>query len=248
MTKKEQLESIKREHAYDRQETRDNEWFIRDGEDQRIQVIRDKMTRILHDAEIEPIKRKEILASLKDEIDDILDKRDDREHAFIEEELKRHQVEEELKQEIEKEEEKEKQELAKSNGEAQLQTNSLNILFRARSSLNAGAEQLRKNIEENRKELSEEEQFSTILINNSERDTIPNFKKSRRKKAEPKEPAVRIDSIVLKQREIGLMYRESQELQNQQLNKKPTKPQEPEPDPLDEPFSDNEEDYIFEEE
>ena len=228
MNKKEQLENMRREHARDRQEIRDNEWFIRDGEDSRIQRIRDNMTRILHDAGIEAEQRKEKLATLKGEIELILDARDEREHNFIEQELQRHQMEQELEQEIEQEE---KLKLAEEKSNAQGE--SLNLMFRARSSLTVGAEQMRKNIEESRKELNEAEQFSTILINNSERDNIPSFintKSRRMKEVPPLEQIARIDTIVIKQREIGMMYRESQELQESQLKKLNKKPLEKPPE------------------
>ncbi|MDR0273428.1 MAG: hypothetical protein LBI27_08955 [Clostridiales bacterium] len=211
MNKREQLESLKRENARERQEARDNEWYIRDGEDYTIQMVRDKMARVLADAELTPEERKEKLAKMKEEIDTILDTRDDREHEFIEQELERHNTEHELEQEILQEE---KPDNEPSGGD------SLNLLFRARSSLTAGAEKMRKEIEEKRIKLNEEEQFSTILISNSERDNIPSFAKprSRRKRVEPEQTA-RIDTAVLKQREIGMMYRDSQELQESHLIK-----------------------------
>lgn len=213
MNKKERLESLRRQQA------RENELYLRDGEDYRIQSIRDKMARTLNDAEIDTEQRKARLAALKEEIKTILDKRDEREHQFIEKELQRHKLEQKLEQEIAQEE-------AKINGEEQstAQQNSLNLLFRARPLLTAGAEQLRKTIEENQKNLTEDEQFSTILTNNSKRDTIPDFKKSCRKKAELLEQTAKIDTIVIKQREIGMMYRESQEQQNIQLGKAPKTP------------------------
>ena len=220
MNKKEQLLSMRREHLRERMEVKDNEWFIREGEDARIQAIRDKMTRTLHDAEITGEKRKKILSNFNEEIEKILDERDEREHDFIELELKRHQMEQELELEIEAEEAKLK--------EPPL-GNSINNVFLARSTLTAGAEQMRKTIEEKRRKLSEEEQFSTIMISNSERDNIPDFTnlQPRRKKRKEHEQAVKIDTIVIKQREIGMMYRESQELQESQLSKpKQTKPKE----------------------
>jgi hypothetical protein len=209
MDKKAQLEIMRREHRRESAEARDNEMYIRDGEDQRIQMIRVKMERILRDTEITAERRKELLANQKNEIELLLDERNEREHDFIAQELRRHQLEQELEQEIVRSEKKEK--IKK------------NVLFHPRTTLTVGAEQIRKNIEENRLVLSEEEQFSTILINNSERENIPEFAKNRRKKEPPPpDQSARIDTIVIKQREIGMMYRESRELQESLL--KPKKP------------------------
>jgi hypothetical protein len=223
----------------DRAEIRENEMYIRDGEDMRIQRIRDNMARVLDDAEIDSETRKEKLAMFKEEIELILDERNEREHQFIEQELQRHQQEQELEQEIEEEEKK--LELANENGKAQQDTkaDSLGFLYRTRSSLVAGAEQMRKEIEENRSELTEDEQFSTILINNSARDKIPDFTSSRRRKSE-EEQAARIDTIVIKQREIGLMYRDSQELQKSQLKKTSKTPPPEYPPERDDEFDDEE--------
>ncbi|MCL1843724.1 MAG: hypothetical protein FWF79_07920 [Defluviitaleaceae bacterium] len=213
MNKRELLESLRRENARERGETRENEMYTREGEDFRIEGIRDKMARTLTDPDIDAESRKKRLATFKEEIDTILDERDEREHAFIEQELIRHKTEQELEDEITGEEEKS---IEKPNE----QTESLRQLLRAHPALTAGAEQKRKEIEENRIDLSEEEQFSTILINNSALDKIPQFKPvRRRKKKEEPEQSARIDTIVLKQREIGIMYRESQELQESQLKK-----------------------------
>lgn len=206
---------MRREHARERQEARDKEWDIRDGEDYAIQMMRDAMAQTLADKELSAEERKEKLAGLKAKIDEILDKRDEREHLFIERELRHHEAEQKLQQEIDEE--------ARKNAPEPPQ-NSLNLLFRARSSLTAGAEKLRKDIQENSRELDEDEQFSTILINNSEMDGVPDFKKSRkRREAEPPEQTARIDTIVIKQREIGMMYRDSQEQQNRILGKSTTK-------------------------
>lgn len=221
MNKREQLKNLRMKHLRERNEIRDDEMYTREGEDYRIERIRNEMARILNDPEIDPESRKKSLAHYKEEIEQILDLRDEREHNFIEQELKNHQLEQELEQQIEAEERQ--QQITQPEN----QSSNLNILFQARSSLTAGAEQLRKNIEESRRELTEDEQFSTILINSSERDNIPSFKKSRRKKAEEPEQSARIDTIVIKQREIGMMYRESQEQQNILLGKKPTQEQEP---------------------
>ena len=151
ISKKEQLENLKRENARERAEVRDNEWFIRDGEDSTMQMIRDNMARTLANAEITPEERREKLAAMKDEIDRILDSREDREHDFIEQELQRHQVEQELELEIEKETATEPKD------------DSINIMFRARSSLNAGAERMRKEIEEKSKQLNDIEEMIAWL-------------------------------------------------------------------------------------
>lgn len=50
----------------------------------------------------------------------------------------------------------------------------------------------------------------------------------------------RIDTMLIKQREIGMMYRESQELQKSQL-KKTTKTTDEELHELEEPFDDEDE-------
>jgi hypothetical protein len=229
------------EHARERNETRDNEWYMRDGEDKRIQAIRDKMSRLLDDAEVNKEDRKEKLAHMKDEIETILDARDDREQNFIELELERHKQEQELEQQIAEEEQA---------AAPPAPPNALNFMFRARSSLAAGAEQMRKSIEENRRNLSEEEQFSTILINNSEREEIPNFRNSRRrKKEEAAIPLARIDTIVIKQREVGMLYKESQAQQEMDLGKKKTVIHEVEDNNYDEEFveDDFEEDFEFKE-
>ena len=212
MDKREQLKEMRKQHMFARNEIRDNEMYTREGDDMRIQMIRDNMTSLLADPEIDPEERKERLASQKAVIEEILDLRDEREHEFIEQELQHHQLEQELEQEIE-EEEREKNLVIENPEDGQ------KLEFRARPFLVAGAEQMRKIIEENRKALNEDEQFSTILINSSEREAIPSFIKSRRKKAEEPQQAARIDTIVIKQREIGMMYRESQELQESQLKK-----------------------------
>jgi hypothetical protein len=219
MTKRERLDALRKENMRVRAETRENEMYTREGEEFTIQMIRDKMERALNDTEMEAEARKEKLALFKEEIETILDARDEREHDFIEQELKRHQLEHELEQEIQREEQAEK---------AEEQGDDISIVFKARSSLAASAEQMRKSIEESRRELNEAEQFSTILINNSERDAIPSFATSRRKKREAKAPEqiARIDTVVIKQREIGMMYRESQELQEIQLKKLGKKPNE----------------------
>ncbi|MCL2050046.1 MAG: hypothetical protein FWG87_15100 [Defluviitaleaceae bacterium] len=204
-SKKEQLEALKREHARERAEARDNEMYVREGEDFTMQMLREKMARVLNDSELDTEARKEKLALHKEEIEQILDARAEREHEFIERELRNHQLEQELEAEILAEEAP-----PPPAGEG------LNIKFQSRSALTAGAELLRKDIQEKSKELSEEEQFSTILINSSERGHIPTFVRQRRKKQEPAEP-VRIDTIVSKQREIGMMYKESLEQQKAQL-------------------------------
>ncbi|MCL2223659.1 MAG: hypothetical protein FWB96_01685 [Defluviitaleaceae bacterium] len=208
--KRERLKEMRKLHMRIRAETRDNEMYARESEEMRIQRTRDAMTSILANPDLTSEERKEKLTSMKASIEAILDERDEREHAFIEEELEHHRLEQELEQEIEAEEQKKK--VAKSN-----QNDSMRLQFRARPFLAAGAEQLRKIIEENRKELNEDEQFSTILINNSEREAIPSFVKARRKKEEPSDQNARIDTIVIKQREIGMMYRDSRELQESQL-------------------------------
>lgn len=221
--KKERLKEMRKRHMRERAEVRENEMYAREGEDMRIQQIRDVMAGVLADPKIISEERKARLASLKATIEDILDERDERERAFIEEELKNHQLEQELEQEIEEEE-------RRKNPAPKPQDENLRIQLRARPFMAAGAEQLRKIIEENRKELNEDEQFSTILINNSERDNIPTFVKTRRKKEEQPEQSARIDTIVIKQREIGMMYRDSRELQESQLKKVAKKPESPPPD------------------
>lgn len=211
MNKRERLENLRREHARERQEIRDNEWDIRDAEDYKINMYRDQMAQILQNPELIPEQRKEQLANHKNAIEEVLKAREERELDFIEQELKRHALEAQLAQEIEEEE--------KANAPPQEGAGeSLNPLFRVGPIRTLGAEQIRKNIMEKSKELTEDEQFSTILINTSDRDAIPDFRKSRRKREEPEQTA-RIDTIVIKQREIGIMYRESQELQKQHLNK-----------------------------
>jgi hypothetical protein len=217
MNKKERLKEMRMRHMRERAEIRDNEMYTREGEDMRIQQIRDNMAGVLANPNFNTDERKQKLAFMKTSIDEILDLRDEREHAFIEEELKNHQLEQELEQEIESEEKKS----VPVNDE-------LKIQLRARPFLAAGAEQMRKIIEEKRKELDEDEQFSTILINNSERDNIPSFVRTRRKNDEQSEQPARIDTIVIKQREIGLMYRESRELQESQLKKSAKKIETPE--------------------
>jgi hypothetical protein len=210
---------MRREHARERNEVRDEEWWVREGEDQRIQAIRDKMARMLDDAEISTEERKKKLALHKEEIEQILDERDEREHGFIEQELERHKLEQELENKI-AEEEQLSTKSSKANEPAPLiDSDTFSMHLRARSTLNVSGEQMRKSIEENRKELNEAEQFSTILINSSERGEIPDFKKSRRKRAEPPEQIARIDTVVIKQREIGILYRESQEAQDRHLGK-----------------------------
>jgi hypothetical protein len=185
----------------------------------RIQQIRDAMAGLLADEKLASEERKGRLAQMKNQIEVILDLRDERERAFIEQELQHHQLEQELEQEIEADE-------ARKKPPQKPETEGLQLLFRARPFMAAGAEQLRKTIEENRKELNEDEQFSTILINNSERENIPSFVRTRKKKEETAEQAARIDTIVVKQREIGMMYKESQELQESQLKKVAAKAQE----------------------
>jgi hypothetical protein len=227
LTKKEQLEALRKENMRVRAEVRENEMYTREGEEFTIQMIRDKMARVLNDAEIDTEKRRERLAEHKEEIETILDARAEREHEFIERELLRHQQEQELEAEIAAEEAAEATEPIGDR---------LNIKFQARSSLTAGAELLRKDIEEKRKELNEDEQFSTILINSSERENIPVFVRQRRKKEETPEQSARIDTIVVKQREIGMMYRESLEQQKAQLSaldKKIKKSQEDYDEPKD---------------
>ncbi|MCL1862705.1 MAG: hypothetical protein FWF78_03965 [Defluviitaleaceae bacterium] len=229
MNKREYLENIRRDHARDRAETRDNEMYIRDGEDFTIQMIREKMARILHDAEIDAEQRKETLAKMKEEIEVILDQRDEREHDFIEQELQRHQLEQELEQELINEEQSKKPRKTETDEYRER----LNQLLFAQTSLKIGAEATRKAIQENSRELNEAEQFSTILINNSERDTIPAFTSTRRKikEASMPEQIARIDTIVVKQREIGMLYKESQQLQESQLKKPKKEPEPPPPEP-----------------
>lgn len=231
MNKREQLAHMRKEHARDRAETRDNEMYTREGEDFTIQMIRDKMARVLHDPEIDAEHRKERLAELKEEIEVILDQRDEREHDFIEQELQRHQLEQELEQEIREEE----QEKKPKKTETDEYREKLSQLLYARTSLKVGAEATRKAIQENSRALSEAEQFSTILINNSERDAIPAFTSnaSRRKikEAPPPEQIARIDTLVAKQREIGMLYKESAQLQESQLQKPPKREVPPTPEP-----------------
>ena len=210
MDKREKLKELRKQHMRERAEVRDDEMYIRDGEDMRIERIRASMAGVLADPNLASEERKEKLAELKNSIEDILDARDEREHAFIEQELEHHRLEQELEQEIEAEERKD---------DTEPQDDSVSILVRARPFINAGAEQLRKNIEENRKELNEDEQFSTILINNSEREKMPGFITTRRKKREESQQTARIDTVLIKQREIGMMYRQRAEQQEQQLKK-----------------------------
>jgi len=210
MDKREKLKELRKQHMRERAEVRDDEMYIRDGEDMRIERIRASMAGVLADPNLASEERKEKLAELKNSIEDILDARDEREHAFIEQELEHHRLEQELEQEIEAEERKD---------DPEPQDDSVSILVRARPFINAGAEQLRKNIEENRKELNEDEQFSTILINNSEREKMPGFITTRRKKREESQQTARIDTVLIKQREIGMMYRQRAEQQEQQLKK-----------------------------
>ena len=214
MTKREQLENMRRENARDRAELREDEMYRREGEDIHIHSIREKMARILVDEEIDTEKRRANLATLKDEIETILDQRNEREHEFIAQELERHRMEQELEQEVAKEE---------------IVAVPIDIgsrLFMPRPYVNVGAEQIRKDIEEKNAKLTEEEKFSTIIAHSGARENIPDFKSSRRKKKElenddePKQPMPRIDTIVIKQREIGMLYRESQDEQLRQLGKK----------------------------
>ncbi|MCL2199897.1 MAG: hypothetical protein FWB80_13345 [Defluviitaleaceae bacterium] len=232
MNKREQLDNMRREHARDRAEIRDNEMYTREGEDFTIQMIRDKMARVLHDPEIDAEHRKETLAIMKEEIEVILDQRDEREHDFIEQELQRHQLEQELEQEILNEEREKKPKKTETDEYRE----KLSQLLYARTSLKVGAEATRKAIQENSRELTEAEQFSTILINNSERDAIPAFTTSRRriKEALAPEQIARIDTVVAKQREIGMLYKESAQLQESQL-KKPPKKELPPPPPEEKP-------------
>ena len=234
------MEYMRREHARERCEIRDNEWDIRDGENARISMFRENMTVVLSDPKIESEARKAKLAALKEEIEKVMDVREERERNFIDDELKRHEIEQALEKEIE-EEERVTRPKPISPG------NRISILQQARSSLTVGAEQLRKTIEENRKELNEDEQFSTILINSSERENIPSFKKSRRKRDNPPEQPARIDTVVIKQREIGQMYRESQELQLMQLRKSVKKiMMEPSEGLIDEPQDEPIEESVYE--
>ncbi|MCL1878331.1 MAG: hypothetical protein FWF80_05700, partial [Defluviitaleaceae bacterium] len=160
MTKREKLENMRREHARERNETRDDEMYRREGEDFSIESIREKMAIALGDAEISAEMRKERLTYFKQEIEDILDARDEREYAFIERELEHHRLEQEIAQEIENEE---KINRAKEGMEEK------EILPLVRPLITAGAEQMRKEIEERRRQLNESEQCNTILLSNSER-------------------------------------------------------------------------------
>ncbi|MCL2357561.1 MAG: hypothetical protein FWC70_10515 [Defluviitaleaceae bacterium] len=220
MTKRERLENMRREHARERNETREDEMYRREGEEFTIQTIRESMTRVLGMAEISPEERKEQLARLKDEIDEMLDARDEREYSFIERELEHHRLEQEIAQEIELEEKKSRP------------PSSNEVLPLVRPLITASAEQMRKEIEEKRRRLNEDEQCSTILLSTSERDIVPQFAPRRRirKREEPVQIA-RIDSLVLKQREISLMYHESQELQKSML-KKPKNAPAPKPEEI----------------
>jgi len=214
MNKREELDNMRREHARERQEIRDDEWDIRDGEDYMVQKHRTKMAEVLKNTEITPEKRKADLAVLKEMIEEIMDKREQRELDFIEQELQRHEQEAKLEAEITEEEK------ADTPEPAQEQNENISPLFRTGPVLTLSAEQIRKNINEKSKELTEEEQFSTILINTSDRDAIPNFKQTRRRREIVAAQSPRIDTKALKQREIGNMYKESQEQQEQMLNKK----------------------------
>ncbi|MCL1844593.1 MAG: hypothetical protein FWF77_01680 [Defluviitaleaceae bacterium] len=214
MTNRERLENMRREHARERNETRDDEMYTREGEDLRIETIREKMASVLNDAEITAEKRKELLAHFKEEIEVILDERDEREYNFIERELEHHRLEQELAQEIESEEREERGEEAED----------AEILPFVRPLITAGAEQMRKEIEEKRRELNEEEQCNTILLSTSERGEIPGFTQARRRKRRGEEQNVRIDTFVSRQREITLMYHMGKEMQEQLLNKNKKSP------------------------
>lgn len=216
------MENMRREHARERAETRDDETYTREGEEFTIQMIREKMARLLDDAEISREARKEKLAAMKEEIELILDARDEREYQFIERELEHHRLEQELALEIEREE----RESRVADG---TEPDEKNVLPLVRPLITASAEQMRKEIEEKRRRLNEDEQCSTILLSTSERGEIPGFAPPRRrKKRDEKEQSARLDTLVLKQREISLMYHESQELQHSMLGKEKKKSPEPE--------------------
>ena len=176
-----------------------------------VQKHRQKMAEVLANAELTPEKRKADLAVLKEMIDEIMDKREQRELDFIEQELQRHEQEAKLEAEIIEEEKSDNPEPEQEG---------ISPLFRTGPVLTLSAEQIRKNIKEKSKELTEEEQFSTILINTSDREAIPDFKQTRRRREIAAAQITRIDTKVIKQREIGNMYKEAQEQQEQMLNKK----------------------------